>query len=97
MHADAWMRVQFAYNEMSFFLIRLLQNFSHIELDLDAQPPDARPPSEWASAEGQKGKEKIIPKCHLTLYVHVSVSLGSVKRWRGDSWDLRAFNRVVFG
>ncbi|KAI0663216.1 cytochrome P450 monooxygenase pc-3 [Cubamyces menziesii] len=61
---------QFAYNEMSFFLIRLLQNFSHIELDLSAQPPDARPPSEWASAEGQKGKEKIIPKCHLTLYVH---------------------------
>ncbi|KAI9066435.1 cytochrome P450 monooxygenase pc-2 [Trametes sanguinea] len=61
---------QFAYNEMSFFLIRLLQNFSKIELDLSAQPPDARPPPEWASAEGQKGKEKIIPKSHLTLYVH---------------------------
>ncbi|KAI0368065.1 cytochrome P450 monooxygenase pc-3 [Pilatotrama ljubarskyi] len=61
---------QFAYNEMSFFLIRLLQNFSRMELDLSAQPPDARPPPEWASAEGQKGKEKIIPKCHLTLYVH---------------------------
>ncbi|KAI0356452.1 cytochrome P450 monooxygenase pc-3 [Trametes cingulata] len=60
----------FAYNEMSFFLIRLAQNFSHMELDLSAQPPDARPPPEWASAEGQKGKEKIIPKCHLTLYVH---------------------------
>ena len=57
---------------MSFFLIRLLQNFSHMELDLSAQPPEARPPAEWASAEGQKGKEKIIPKCHLTLYVHVS-------------------------
>ncbi|KAI0638092.1 cytochrome P450 monooxygenase pc-3 [Trametes polyzona] len=61
---------QFAYNEMSFFLIRLLQNFSHVELDLSAQPPDARPPPEWASAEGQKGKEKVIPKAHLTLYVH---------------------------
>ncbi|OSC98998.1 cytochrome P450 monooxygenase pc-3 [Trametes coccinea BRFM310] len=60
---------QFAYNEMSFFLIRLLQNFSMIELDLSAQPPDARPPPEWASAEGQKGKEKVIPKSHLTLYV----------------------------
>ncbi|EIW61469.1 cytochrome P450 monooxygenase pc-3 [Trametes versicolor FP-101664 SS1] len=60
---------QFAYNEMSFFLIRLLQNFSHVELDLSAQPPDARPPAEWASAEGQKGREQIIPKCHLTLYV----------------------------
>ena len=73
MHFEHMLTImQFAYNEMSFFLIRLLQNFSHIELDLSAQPPDARPPSEWASAEGQQGKEKIIPKCHLTLYVHVS-------------------------
>ncbi|KAI9001368.1 cytochrome P450 monooxygenase pc-3 [Trametes punicea] len=61
---------QFAYNEVSFFLIRLLQNFSSMELDLSAQPPDARPPPEWANAEGQQGKEKIIPKCHLTLYIH---------------------------
>ncbi|TBU49014.1 cytochrome P450 monooxygenase pc-2 [Dichomitus squalens] len=61
---------QFAYNEMSFFLIRLLQNFSHMELDLNAQPPDARPPPEWAGAEGQRGAEKIVPRMHLTLYVH---------------------------
>ncbi|CDO68135.1 hypothetical protein BN946_scf185003.g7 [Trametes cinnabarina] len=61
---------QFAYNEMSFFLIRLLQNFSSMELDLSAQPPDARPPADWAGAEGQKGIEKIIPRSHLTLYVH---------------------------
>ncbi|KAI0751543.1 cytochrome P450 monooxygenase pc-2 [Daedaleopsis nitida] len=60
---------QFAYNEMSFFLIRLLQNFSHMEMDLAAQPPEARAPTEWASAEGQQGREKIIPKAHLTLYV----------------------------
>lgn len=62
---------QFAYNEMSFFLIRLLQNFSHMEMDLAAQPPEARAPSEWASAEGQQGREQIIPKAHLTLYVEV--------------------------
>ncbi|TBU49015.1 cytochrome P450 [Dichomitus squalens] len=60
---------QFAYNEMSFFLIRLLQHFSHMELDLDAQPPEARPPPEWANDEGHRGKEKISPKVHLTLYV----------------------------
>ena len=66
------MSAQFAYNEMSFFLIRLLQNFSHMELDLSAQPPEARPPPEWVSAEGQKGVEKIVPKAHLTLYIHVS-------------------------
>ena len=63
---------------MSFFLIRLLQNFSHMELDLNAQPPDARPPQEWAGAEGQRGVEKIIPKMHLTLYVHVCRSLHDI-------------------
>ncbi|KAI0779781.1 cytochrome P450 monooxygenase pc-2 [Fomes fomentarius] len=60
---------QFAYNEMSFFLIRLLQNFSHMELDLSAQRPEARPPADWVGAEGRKGKEKIIPRVHLTLSV----------------------------
>nr|VWO95222.1 Arf family GTPase [Ganoderma boninense] len=54
---------------MSFFLIRLLQHFSHMELDLDAQPPEARPPSEWAGSEGQRGVEKIMPRMHLTLYI----------------------------
>ena len=82
------MSAQFAYNEMSFFLIRLLQNFSHMELDLSAQPPDARPPPEWASAEGQKGIEKIVPRAHLTLYVLVSTRLytcvpgASILTWR---------------
>ncbi|KAH9927180.1 cytochrome P450 monooxygenase pc-2 [Epithele typhae] len=60
----------FAYNEMSFFLIRLLQNFSHMEMDLAAQPPEARPSPEWASAEGQKGREKVVAKSHLTMYIH---------------------------
>ena len=56
---------------MSFFLIRLLQNFSHMELDLNAQSPDVRPPAEWLNHEGHRGKEKIFPKTHLTLYVLV--------------------------
>ena len=82
------MSAQFAYNEMSFFLIRLLQNFSHMELDLSAQPPAARPPPDWASAEGQKGIEKIVPRAHLTLYVLVSTCLytwvprASILTWR---------------
>ena len=57
---------------MSFFLIRLLQNFSHMELDLAAQPPSARPPAEWATAEGHKSREKIVAKTHLTMYADVS-------------------------
>ena len=58
---------------MSFFLIRLLQHFSHMELDLSAQPPEGRVPPEWANDEGHRGKEKIFAKSHLTLYVQVRV------------------------
>ncbi|CDO71398.1 hypothetical protein BN946_scf184908.g156 [Trametes cinnabarina] len=61
---------QFAYNEMSFFLIRLLQSFSSVSLDLTAQPPDSLPPAEWKEAPGRKGKEQIFPKSHLTLYAN---------------------------
>ncbi|KAI0722460.1 cytochrome P450 [Fomitopsis betulina] len=59
---------QFAYNEMSFFLIKLLQRFSAMELAPEAAPPDSLPPKEWASAPGRKGKERFRPKSHLTLY-----------------------------
>ncbi|KAL0952495.1 hypothetical protein HGRIS_006758 [Hohenbuehelia grisea] len=59
---------QFAYNEMSCLLIRLLQTFSSLTLDADAQPPDSRPPAEWAGKPGRQGMEKIRPMTHLTLY-----------------------------
>jgi len=61
---------QFAYNEMSFFLIRLLQNFSSMELDLGSQPPGSAPPQEWkVSGKGtRKAVEKIFPKVHFTMY-----------------------------
>ncbi|KAJ7134537.1 cytochrome P450 monooxygenase pc-2 [Mycena epipterygia] len=60
---------QFAYNEMSFILIRLLQNFSSFSLDLDAFRPEARPPAEWAElAEGRKALDRFRPKMHLTMY-----------------------------
>ncbi|KAI0824721.1 cytochrome P450 monooxygenase pc-3 [Trametes gibbosa] len=60
---------QFAYNEMSFFMIRLLQNFSSVSLDLAAQPPESLPPAEWKGAPGRKGQEQIFPKSHFTMYV----------------------------
>ncbi|PCH37761.1 cytochrome P450 monooxygenase pc-2 [Wolfiporia cocos MD-104 SS10] len=59
---------QFAYNEMSFFLIKLLQHFSAMELVPEASPPAARPPAEWAREPGRKGIERFWPKSHLTLY-----------------------------
>ncbi|KAF8153753.1 cytochrome P450 monooxygenase pc-1 [Crassisporium funariophilum] len=61
---------QFAYNEMSFMIIRLMQNFTSVELDIHAAPPESRPPKEWAQAEGRKAIEKLFPKMHLTMYTH---------------------------
>ncbi|KAJ3827534.1 cytochrome P450 [Lentinula raphanica] len=60
---------QFAYNESSFFLVRLLQNFSNIELSEESSPPSARPPLSWKSQGGIKATEKIKLKTHLTMYV----------------------------
>ncbi|KAJ7644067.1 cytochrome P450 [Roridomyces roridus] len=59
---------QFAYNEMSFILIRLLQSFSSFTLDTEAFPPEARPPPEWKEFEGRKGEDQFRPKMHLTMY-----------------------------
>lgn len=67
--------VQFAYNEISFMLIRLLQNFSSISLDPSAQPPETRPPVSWAGHQGRKGIEQFRPKAHLTMYSYVCTSL----------------------
>jgi hypothetical protein len=62
---------QFAYNEMSFFLIKLVQNFASIDFDAESFEPSARPRAEWKSAEGRKGYEKFWPRSHLTLYSKV--------------------------
>ncbi|KIJ61016.1 hypothetical protein HYDPIDRAFT_97522 [Hydnomerulius pinastri MD-312] len=61
---------QFAYNEVSFFLIRLLQTFSSVSLAEDVQ---TLPPAEWAKASGRKAVEKVIIKGHLTMYAHEGV------------------------
>ncbi|KAJ6513517.1 cytochrome P450 monooxygenase pc-1 [Mycena vulgaris] len=59
---------QFAYNEMSFMLIRLLQAFASFALDEAAFAPEALPPAEWANAPGRKGVDRFRPKLHLTMY-----------------------------
>ncbi|KAI0786162.1 cytochrome P450 monooxygenase pc-2 [Abortiporus biennis] len=56
---------QFAYNEMSFFLIKLMQNFSSMELDTLVQKA---PPASWAGMPGRKGVEKVLIRAHLTAY-----------------------------
>ncbi|KIJ13434.1 hypothetical protein PAXINDRAFT_170499 [Paxillus involutus ATCC 200175] len=61
---------QFAYNEISFMLIRLLQHFTSMSLAQDAQAPGTLPPAAWAEADGRKAREKCFPKMHLTMYAH---------------------------
>ena len=61
---------QFAYHEASYFLIRLLQEFTGFTLD---KSNNIQPPAEWATCEGLKGTEKIQPGSHLTMFVRVSV------------------------
>ncbi|KAF8219014.1 cytochrome P450 monooxygenase pc-3 [Tricholoma matsutake] len=60
---------QFAYNEVSFFLVRLLQKFSGFTLASDAQPADSLPPAEWSKGKGPKATDKVRPAMHLTLFV----------------------------
>ncbi|GAB1521179.1 hypothetical protein RhiTH_004270 [Rhizoctonia solani] len=59
---------QFAYNEISFFLTRLLQSVDQISLAPDAQPLESHPPTSWTKEPGRRATEKIWPRAHLTLY-----------------------------
>ncbi|KAF5393251.1 hypothetical protein D9757_000767 [Collybiopsis confluens] len=59
---------QFAYNEMSFFLIRLLQNFSSFTHLPELRPPRFEIPKEWKGAPGRKGIDNFFPKMTLTMY-----------------------------
>ncbi|KAJ7031138.1 cytochrome P450 [Mycena alexandri] len=59
---------QFAYNEASFFLVRLLQNFTEFSLAPDAQPDSTKPPASWKECKGTKATEKITLGTHLTMY-----------------------------
>jgi cytochrome P450 len=64
---------QYAYNQMSFMLIRLLQTFESVTLAKDAQPPWSLPPTEWkqSAAQGKRrAREEVWPKTHLTMYAH---------------------------
>ncbi|KAK0439708.1 cytochrome P450 [Desarmillaria tabescens] len=60
---------QFAYNEASYYLIRLLQTFSSFSLAMDAQPAEGIPPKSWKMTPGTtKGRDKIMFGLHLTMY-----------------------------
>ncbi|KAJ7165579.1 cytochrome P450 [Mycena crocata] len=58
---------QFAYQEASFFLVRLLQRFNSFTLAPDAQPEDTKPPAIWKASPLKSG-EKITFGASLTIY-----------------------------
>ncbi|KIK93852.1 hypothetical protein PAXRUDRAFT_785857 [Paxillus rubicundulus Ve08.2h10] len=57
---------QFAYHEVSYLLIRLLQSFDAVSLDTATQH---LPPADWAEGKGRKALEKVLARSHLTIYV----------------------------
>ncbi|KAK1219856.1 hypothetical protein PQX77_017433 [Marasmius sp. AFHP31] len=58
---------QFAYNEISFIIVRLLQNFQSFTHHPEAAPPHLRRPQEWNKAPGRKGIDTFYPKMNMTL------------------------------
>ncbi|KAF9040809.1 cytochrome P450 [Panaeolus papilionaceus] len=59
---------QFAYHEATFYLVRLLQRFTHFKLDED-HGVNVRPPAEWKQYEGPRGRDKIMPHLSLTMAI----------------------------
>ncbi|KAJ7159959.1 cytochrome P450 monooxygenase CYP63 [Mycena crocata] len=59
----------YAYNEASYFLVRLLQDFNTFTLAPEFQPAGSLPPPEWKSRKGRQTVERIWPAAALTLYI----------------------------
>jgi hypothetical protein len=62
----------YARNEATFLLVRLLQEFDTFTLAPDAHPEGSLPPPEWQNGTGREPKERICPQYALTLFVKVS-------------------------
>ena len=71
-HVRQCLGQNFAYNEMSFFLVRLLQRFRRFELARDAQPPASLPPANWKTLKGRPAIEQVWPSISITPYIKVS-------------------------
>ena len=64
--------LKFAYNEASFMLIRLLQQFSTFELAQHEANPAKVPAPGWAESRLSNGKDRVRIRSHLTMFVDVS-------------------------
>lgn len=61
----------YARNEASYFLVRLLQEFDTFSLAPEAQPHGSLPPASWKEGRGRERIEKIWPAYAMTLFVKV--------------------------
>ncbi|KAL4076590.1 cytochrome P450 [Scleroderma yunnanense] len=59
----------YAYNEASYFLVRLMQNFFTFTLASDAQPSSSLPPAEWKACRGRMAVEQVRPEAAMTLFI----------------------------
>ncbi|KAG8690868.1 hypothetical protein FRC09_011805 [Ceratobasidium sp. 395] len=75
---------QFALNEASFVMTRLVQRFDGFALAMEAAPEGCIPPATWAGAKGRKGIEKIWPKNAVTLYSKGGMWVKAHKASEGD-------------
>lgn len=66
----------YARNEASYFLVRLLQEFDTFSLAPEAQPHGSLPPPSWKEGRGRERIEKIWPAYAMTLFVKVSSICG---------------------
>ncbi|THU98298.1 cytochrome P450 [Dendrothele bispora CBS 962.96] len=90
---------QFAYNEMSFMLIRLVQHFESFEFCADACEPEFRAPrKEWVSspqdhaktfgAGHRKSVDEIFPKLTLTMSVAGGVWINAKEAQAGAETEV---------
>ena len=64
--------LQFAYNEISFVLIRMLQQFSKFDLCQAEANPESLPSPAYLDSIACDGSDKIRMSSHFTLIAHVS-------------------------
>jgi hypothetical protein len=71
--------MDFAYNEASFILIRILQVFDRFTLaQADSAPLDRLPPAEWKRRKGRPAIEEFRPGQALTMFAKVREYVSSL-------------------
>ncbi|KAJ3520146.1 hypothetical protein NM688_g9203 [Phlebia brevispora] len=58
----------YARNEATYFLVRLLQEFESFTLATDVQPKESLPPLHWKDGKGRQAVEQIWPSYAMTLF-----------------------------